>query len=143
MEVLKKVVVMVFLCLIVRIKVWVKNSGNETIASRPYETLHGNFFLCSAHFLDKYFTNSKKNGLAKTAVPTIFHGGDKEESVSDVRKASEESHNGHDDIVEESSQNSTENCDRGREEHFRINNASEGSNTSSNQEVFVKQNEII
>lgn len=119
-----------------------KNCGNETIASRPYETLHKNFFLCSAHFLDKHFTNSKKNGLAKTAVPTIFHGSD-EEKFPDVRKASEESHNGHEDIVEESSPNTTENCDHGAKEHFRINNAAQGNSSSSNQEVFEKNKNNI
>lgn len=59
-----------------RLKIWIKNCGNEEIALKPAYLLHGNYYLCLDHFVDSNFTNSERKKLRKSAIPTVFNHGD-------------------------------------------------------------------
>jgi hypothetical protein len=56
-----------------RLKIWVKNCGSEDVGKQPINDLHGKYYLCSDHFLDKYFISHEKKRLINTAIPTVFH----------------------------------------------------------------------
>lgn len=55
---------------IARCLIWV-NFCNLNDTWNDDTTLYKNYFLCSDHFEEKYFTSTVKNRLLKTAIPSL------------------------------------------------------------------------